>query len=53
MKKIYMSPEMDVIELKQRQMLLAGSGFDEKLDEEGGDGGNALSPEYEWFGLHF
>ena len=48
-----MSPEMDVIELKHQQMLLAGSGFNSALDGEGGDGGNALAPEYEWADWQF
>jgi hypothetical protein len=55
MKKIYMSPTMDVIELKHQQTLLAGSvdGFNSTLDNTGGDGGNALAPEYEWWDWQF
>jgi len=46
MKKIYMSPEMDVIELKNHQMLLAGSatlGL--------GDPGSAVEAEAPVFGI--
>ena len=49
MKKIYMSPQMDVIELKNQQMLLAGSTTVPVGGE--GDAGNAEAPEYE--GLEF
>ena len=42
MKKIYMSPSMDVIELKNEQMLLAGS-TPSLGGEYGGD--PVLSPE--------
>lgn len=50
-----MSPKMDVIELKHQQTLLAGSvqGFNGALDETGGDGGNALAPENEWYEWQF
>ena len=55
MKKIYMSPVMDVIELKHQQTLLAGSvaGFNGDLDDDGGDGGAALAPEHEWYEWRF
>ena len=33
MKKIYMSPEMDVMELNHQQTLLAGSVFDVVSDQ--------------------
>ena len=48
MKKTYMSPEMDVIELKNQQQLLAGS-----TPALGGDLGAEdpiLSPEFNEFG---
>ena len=47
MKKTYISPEMDIVEIKNQPSLLAGS-FKEQLDSTGGDGSNALAPEYEW-----
>ena len=55
MKKTYISPEMDVIELKHQQTLLAGSvdGFAPDLNETGGDGSDALAPEYEWADWEF
>jgi len=55
MKKIYMSPTMDVIELKHQQTLLAGSvdGFNGALDDTGGNGGDALAPEHEWWDWQF
>jgi len=55
MKKIYMSPTMDVIELKHQQTLLAGSvpGFDGALDDTGDDGDAALAPEHEWYEWRF
>ena len=44
MKKIYLSPEMDVIELKHQQTLLAGS-----LPKGGDYNGEGVgAPEYEW-----
>ena len=43
MKKTYMSPTMDVIELKNQQQLLAGSDFGSGIK----DGGNAASPEFD------
>lgn len=42
MKKIYMSPSMDVIELKNEQMLLAGSTPSLGSEYSGGD---ILAPE--------
>ena len=57
MKKIYMSPTMDVIELKHQQTLLAGSvdGFNGALDDTDGDGDgdDALAPEHEWWDWQF
>ena len=55
MKKIYISPEMDVVELKNQPILLAGSvdGFAPDLDETGGDGGDVLAPEHEWYDWKF
>ena len=50
MKKTYMCSEMDVIELKNQQMLLAGS-VSAPFGEGTMDGGNAAAPEYE--GLEF
>lgn len=47
MKKIYMSPQMDVIELKNQQMLLAGS-VNAPVSDETQDNGDALAPEYIW-----
>ena len=42
MKKIYKSPEMDVIEIKNEQMLLAGSTPSLGSEYSGGD---VLAPE--------
>ena len=42
MKKIYMSPEMDVIELKNQQALLTGSDFGSGTK----DGGSAAAPDF-------
>ena len=42
MKKIYMSPEMDVIELKNQQQLLAGSDFGSGTKP----GGSAAAPDF-------
>lgn len=47
MKKIYISPKMDVVEIKNQPALLAGS-FDDQLNTTGGDGSNALAPELEF-----
>ena len=46
MKKEYMNPEMEVIELKMHQMLMAGSPTLPKSDEEV-DEGDILAPEGE------
>ena len=43
MKKIYLAPEMDVIELKNQQQLLAGSDFGSGTKP----GGSAAAPEYD------
>ena len=55
MKKTYISPEMDVVELENQPVLLAGSvdGFASGLDETGGNGGDALAPEHEWYEWRF
>ena len=42
MKKIYMSPEMDVIELKNQQALLTGSDFGQGTMP----GGSAAAPDF-------
>ena len=42
MKKTYMSPEMDVIELKNQQQLLAGSDFGKGTMP----GGSAAAPDF-------
>ena len=47
MKKIYISPKMDVIELKDQQMLLAGS-VNAPVSDETQSNENALAPEYIW-----
>ena len=49
MKKIYKSPEMDVIKLKHQQTLLAGSL--PKGDDYNGEGVGA--PEFEWDDTQF
>lgn len=46
MKKIYMSPAMDVIELKNQQSLLAGS-VEAPFGEGTLGGGNAAAPEFD------
>lgn len=55
MKKIYISPEMDIVEIKNQPILLAGSvdGFAPNLDETGGDGTDALAPENNWYDWQF
>lgn len=51
MKKTYMSPQMDVIELKNQQMLLAGSTT---LPVDGeGSANDAEAPEFEWTNWEF
>ena len=45
MKKTYMSPEMDVIELKNQQALLTGSSFGDGVK----DGSNAAAPDFDEF----
>ena len=52
MKKTYFAPEMEIVEIKNQPSLLAGS-FKQDLDPDGGDGGNALAPEYEWADWEF
>ena len=47
MKKTYICPEMDVIELK-KQTLLAGSVPMEKSDTEITNQNEILAPEYIW-----
>ena len=42
MKKTYICPEMDVIELKNQQQLLAGSDFGSGTK----DGGSAAAPDF-------
>ena len=43
MKKIYMSPKMDVVEIKMHQSILTASGgFGDPLP-----GGNAVAPEFD------
>jgi hypothetical protein len=52
MKKIYMSPKMDVIELKHQQTLLAGSvGLGGTYNPE--TNGDVRAPEYEWYDWQF
>ena len=46
MKKVYMSPVMDIIELKNQQTLLAGS-VQAPFGEGTQDGGNAAAPEFD------
>ena len=55
MKKIYISPTMDVIELKHQQVLLAGSGPDTMnvFDETLGGSDEVLAPEHEWYEWRF
>ncbi len=43
MKKTYICPEMDVIELKNQQALLTGSSFGEGLKP----GSDAAAPEFD------
>jgi hypothetical protein len=52
MKKIYFAPEMEIVEVDAQQTLLAGS-FNDELDQTGGDGGDALAPEHEWYEWRF
>ena len=47
MKKIYMSPAMDVIELKNQQSLLAGSVLGIDSNSTFSDEGNVGAPEYD------
>jgi hypothetical protein len=49
MKKTYISPEMEVIEIKSQQTLLAGSVnmYGENAD------GEAMAPEHEWYEWRF
>ena len=44
MKKIYMNPEMEVVDIKMNQQLLAGS-VDALIDSGTQDNGDALAPE--------
>lgn len=44
MKKEYSRPDFKTVDIKARQELLTAS-FDEELDNNGSDGGNALSRE--------
>ena len=46
MKKIYLTPQIEVEKVETSGML-AVSGFDEVLDETGGDGPDALSREFD------
>ena len=46
MKKIYMSPAMDVIELKNQQSLLAGSVLGIDSNATFSDEGNVGAPEF-------
>ena len=45
MKKTYISPEMDVVELKQQQALLTGSL---PVDGTTNDASDAEAPEFVW-----
>ena len=47
MKKIYMSPAMDVIELKNQQSLLAGSVLGIDSNATFSDEGSVGAPEFE------
>ena len=49
MKKIYFTPEMEIVEVDAQQTLLAGSVqlYDEDAD------GEALAPEHEWYEWRF
>ena len=49
MKKIYLTPEMEIIEVKAQQTLLAGSVPMYGTNAEG----EALAPEYEWADWEF
>jgi len=46
MKKTYICPKMDVVEIKHQQTLLAGS-FVRSLNNSGGDGSDALAREFD------
>ena len=49
MKKTYMIPMMELLNVEEEQALLAGSvdGFASSLNETGTDGSNALAPEFD------
>ena len=44
MKKTYIRPEMEIVEI-QRQVLLAGSAVGANVYDEPADGGTVLAPE--------
>ncbi len=49
MKKIYLEPQIDVVKI-QTSGMLAVSGFEESIDSSfAGDGGDALSREFDVF----
>ncbi|MBR1547714.1 MAG: hypothetical protein IJ637_03190 [Prevotella sp.] len=48
MKKTYIIPTLEVMDVEAEQALLAVSGFDTLLDTEGGAGDGALSPEFDY-----
>ena len=45
MKKIYLTPEMEIVDIKTNQQLLAGS-TNAPVDNNTQDNGDALSPEF-------
>ena len=47
MKKEYFAPEMEIVDIKTNQYLLAGSET-APLSEETQDNGNALAPAFEF-----
>ena len=49
MKKIYLTPEMEIIEVKAQQTLLTGSVPMYNQDATGA----AMAPEYEWADWEF
>ncbi len=52
MKKTYMEPTLEVVKIETTQMLAASvEGFQAELNEEGGNGGDALAPMLGWDGF--
>ena len=50
MKKIYMSPEMEIVEIKMSAGILAGSGVNngDTLGDEYNAGDQSYAPEFLW-----